>query len=688
MADSVKRAYEFSYDVGSASWEVESPLVLLRVSHPSPGPALAEEASQDRLTLREIDAGLSARYDFFPYTVAGRIEISKERAFVPLRMEFSTPVTMEHEPDGIVRVRDLQGREVLSIIPSRPTDDTGMAGPETELSSVGGATTWDLSLVNDGEWLRDESRVFPVHIPLDISFSPPSGIGFAAIRAMALEDETILYRDTRPDSATQFYITLFDDPDFRREKQQYRGSPACGTVPLGVGDVRDLSPEDLQRYGDGDGYETRTVWIRLIASKPISPSTPVLYDVETPGLVNYVGQVAERVGSLDDLPIYRGSFLVHEVSPPSYVDGVGAINAYIQEHRVKDLDARITVLGQGKSDLPAIIRVIGNSGTLNLGCTINVYNPAILRCSIIVAPRGGGSTTRGIDMKLATITVRQPMGEYGYVYDPCIDFESTWDTYWSVADDDAEHIPAIRSTDAYHEPPYSIASVIGDWILWESRTHVFTTPGNWNLSWPVQISNRTRTSNVLLDSSDIASGVNFALWYKKVDLPPPPGTKWYYRSLSYGEIGTVDWGTGNNGFIICDVTFEDASAKRSVNRLTITGIGHGTYGSFRLPEDAPTYDVESERNYRLTTGPTREPKIHYQGTGLHWFPGDDWPTIPCNLSGLNTSSTRLKTIHLQFSGDLCYTQSLTYPYAISDHAVPCSMIYIDHLRTHVTPLYI
>jgi len=680
MADTVKRAYEFSYDMGSASWEVESPLVLLRVSHPNPGAALVEEASQDRLTLREIDAGLSARYDFFPYTVAGRIEISRERAFVPLKMEFSTPVTMEHEPDGIVRVRDLQGREVLSIIPSRPTDDTGLAGPATEISTVGGATTWELSLVNDGEWLRDESRVFPVHIPLDISFSPPSGVGFASIRAMSLEDETILYRDTRPDSATQFHITLFDDPDFRREKQQYyRGSPACGTVPLGVGDVRDLSPEDLQRYEDGDGYATRTVWLRFIASKPIPPSVAVLYDVKTPGLIDYVGQVAERVGSLDELPIYRGSFLIHKMSPPSYVDGVGFINAYIQEHRVKDLDARITVLGQGKSSLPAIIRVVGNSGTLNLGCTINVYNPAILRCSIIVMPIGGGTTTRGVDTKLATITVHQPMGECGYVYDPCIDFESTWATYWAVAYDDAEHVPAIRSTEYYHEPPYSIGSVIGERIEPGDRTHHLVTyeidPDNLSGdSWPYQISHRIRTSNVLIDSAD-KDNINIALWYRHVQLPPPPGTEWYARPRFPTRLAGDDWGDGHNAFIICDTIFEDGLGKTA--RMRIQATEFDCY-YFSVDGDA-SYDYEWAERVHLGAGSYHEP---YYVRG-HWTAPFDWLNMATSTRGfLDSTTTRLTSIELHFSGALCYTRSLTYPYEVSEHPRPSSMVYVDHIRLY------
>ena len=683
MTDAAKRAYEFSHDVGTASWEVESPAILLRVTHPDAGPALVEEASQDRLVLREIDAGLAARYDFFPYTIAGRIELSRESAIIPLEFEFSSPVTMVSEPDGIIRALDLQGREVLSIIPSRPTDDTGMAGPATELSIIGGGTTWQLYVVTDGEWMRDESRVLPIRIPLDISFSPPSGVGFAAIRAMSLEDETILYRDTRPDAATQFHITLFDDPDFRREKQQYRGNPACGTVPLGVGDTRDLTSADLQRHEDGLGYESRTVWIRLIASKPIAANQAVMYDVWTPGLTDYVGQVAERVGSMGELPIYRGSFVISEESPPSSVDGVGWIDAHISEHRTNDLEVRLTVLGRGTSDLPASIIVAGTRGSLNLGCSIVVYNPPTLWCSIIVTAGAAGG--HGVSSIPVTVTVDQPMDEdFGYVYDPCIDMEGTWATWWSTADDDEEHVPAARVTDYTHEPPYSIGSVIGSTIEPEDRTHYFrlfeTDPDEF---WPQQISHRARTSNTLIASLDVPD-VCFAFWYKHVLLPAPPGTEWHSMPRHLTHRDGDDWGDGYNAFIICDTIFEDDPGKIARQRI----ISSQFWAEDFFAAGDPTYDYSYTERMKLAWGSYDEDYYTYVdgGGGVKtWQPGRfDWPKTWTRLSwyGMDTSTIRLTKIELHFSGALCYTKSLTYPYEVSEHPRPSSLIYVDHIRLY------
>lgn len=214
--------------------------------------------------------------------------------------------------------------------------------------------TFDIDIDFDNEWIEDKSRIYPIRFSLQIRFLASQNVSALSIKALSASSDQV-YRDTNPDSATQFYVMFYDDSEFRRLKAIYQGKPVCSTVPYAVGDVYNLTSEDIQQWYDGIGDNERNVYLQIIASKPIASNQSVEYDVILPGTIDYLSQEAEFVDTIDGLPIYRGVFPINKNSSPAYVDGIGYLNVYLTESRYKALNSRIQILAKSGETLPGVL---------------------------------------------------------------------------------------------------------------------------------------------------------------------------------------------------------------------------------------------------------------------------------------------------------------------------------------------
>jgi hypothetical protein len=428
------RLYQFSHDVGRPSWEIETTAFMLNVSYPNASESMTEAVAGENVILRNIHDGISVEHRFYPYTVATVATYQSIGGPLSISLNFSSPVGITEHSDGMLVVSDSSGNELISFVPSRPRDDTGMMGPvpTVSLSEEGDDHIIELSV--DPEWMNDTSRVFPVTLPIDYSLTPLSD-SMRSVGLMAIADQTVLYRDTRPDSATQFQVMFFDDYEFRRPRPMFDGKPTCSTVPTvlpstvvtAASQQINITTEDAERYEDGNGYDSRTVWLRFIASKSISSNTSVYYDVDTPGTSDLEGNVAERIGEMDGLPIYRGSFDVNRANPPGSQDGIGRLTVYIGESREKEISVRMTIAGIRTSSLNARANVLyGKAGVSPLAGRIEVMSFAKLYSTMDVV----GSS--GVDTQTAKLDVIQTSPALSITTDPEFrvsdEFSTQWDT--------------------------------------------------------------------------------------------------------------------------------------------------------------------------------------------------------------------------------------------------------------------
>ena len=509
------RLYEFSHDVGRPSWEIETHTFLLDVSYPDASGAMDEAMAGDNIILRNIHPGMTIEHHFYPYTISTVIDYSEATDPLVVALNFSSPVEVEERSEGMLIISDGSGHELLSIVPSRPRDDTGMMGPAPTVSVTGEGNDRQVSVTIDDAWLRDTSRVFPVLLPIDYSLTPPSE-SMRAVRLMAIADQTVLYRDTRPDSATQFYVEFFDDFEFRRPRPQFEGKPTCSTVPTvlpstvvsaSAAHQTDVSREDANRYQNGNGYPTRTVWLRFIASKDVAATTPVYYDVDTPGTADFNGNIAEPAGSLDGLPMYRGSFDVNQASPPSSQDGLGRLHVYIREKRVKDMGCSMTVRGQRVEPLGSRATVLfGKACVWPLPLSAQVINFPKLRATVNVA-----GATAGVWGKGARVTVWQLQPERELLIDPAFRSSDLFGTNWASP------------------IPYGA-------MMWESsgispQPHIYDSPlaigdgMNALPGWKVAPATMTY-NNVPLFNPDIVSGVRIEVDISMLRQNPANGCEW------------------------------------------------------------------------------------------------------------------------------------------------------------------
>jgi hypothetical protein len=121
----------------------------------------------------------------------------------------------------------------------------------------------------------------------------------------------------------------------------YNGIPITGTVPISP--YINIENEDIiNSYNTGIGLDSFTIYIefvcnKIIATENFAPS--LIYDVIPPtrtALASY-DNIAEFVGNINDVSVYRGTYTVHKKNEPLYVDGIHTIRFKLQERSKSDL---------------------------------------------------------------------------------------------------------------------------------------------------------------------------------------------------------------------------------------------------------------------------------------------------------------------------------------------------------------
>ena len=425
MADPI---YDFSHEVGTSSFDITMSTMRMSIRYVGASSSHSETASSSELGMNDIFDGISIRHRLEPYIISSEFEMRTVPDEIEIALTFSSSVTIRNpmpSNPGVISAIDMRGNTILSIIASRMMDDTGMSSPVVEISPSGDGSEWMISISADEAWAGSSSRVSPFRFSLDYSLSPPSRVAMSSIRLASIDNDSVLYQDTRPDSATMFAIYFCDDSQFKRERMMNDGKPVCSTIPHIEGNTWDLTQPDFDRHESGYGYDTRRVWLEIIASKAVPVDTPVYYDVIPAGTVQYLGNLAERTGYIGGLPIFRGSFVVTRRSPPSFEDGTGVVRAYIVENRTKDMYAKIRVVGHGVKQRQAVVHVIGTKVLRNTAARVTVLNKrrAIgARVTIV--------SSKGIDHRAASVHVIQPNPGIEFVTDGVFQISNTLATRW------------------------------------------------------------------------------------------------------------------------------------------------------------------------------------------------------------------------------------------------------------------
>ena len=425
MADLI---YDFYHEIDNPSFDIMTSTAKMSIFYMNALPKHSESASSNELLMSDLIDGISIRHRLDPYIVSTEFEMLKIPSEIRLTLTFSTSVTMTNtmiNNPSVISAIDAKGNTLLSIIASKMTDDTGMTSPPVTISASGNNTEWILTISSDEKWATSSSRVFPTIFSLDYSLSPLSKVAMSSVRMSAIENETVLYQDTRPDSATMFAAYFFDDSRFERERMISEGKPVCSTIPHVEGDTWDLVQEDFDSYEMGYGGDTRRVWLEIVASKTISSDTPVYYDVIPPGTVSYVGNIAERIGTVGGLPIFRGSFIVTKQSPPSFEDGIGVVRVYINETRTKEIPVRVFVQGSLLNQISGNVSVVGTKSFTNISASVIVVNNRQ-----DIGARVNVISNESFCQIPARVTVFQPIPLYDFIYDGQFTQSTTLANIW------------------------------------------------------------------------------------------------------------------------------------------------------------------------------------------------------------------------------------------------------------------
>jgi len=224
-------------------------------------------------------------------------------------------------------------------------------------------------------WFSSPARVHPIRLKLYII---PASLHITAkaiekVHVMTTQSDQVYY-DPRPTSAVQFAVEFFDDKDYTRPRPYKEGWPVCSTVPHGIGNISNMTNAEIQSWNKGIGFDKRTVYLQFIASKDISLDKTVYYDIHLPGTLSYYRLPAERTGYLGSLPIFRGRFDVMLRQPPSIEDGIGYIDAYIEESRINDIPLEINMIAYQTSSASIQCTVLSDTSVSAIEIDADVIN--------------------------------------------------------------------------------------------------------------------------------------------------------------------------------------------------------------------------------------------------------------------------------------------------------------------------
>jgi len=533
--------YDFSHEVGSDSFEIKTSSMMTSVRYVGASKDHQETASSTELWMRNIFPGVSVLHKLEPYIISSEFEIDEVHDAIDIALSFSSAVTLRNtvpNNPGIVGAIDSMGNTVMSMIASKVSDDTGMKSPAVIVTPLGEGAEWRITISIDDAWQRESSRVFPFRFSLDYSLSPSSK-ALGSITMSSIDNETVLYQDTRPDSATMFAVYFCDDSQLKRERMMKDGRPVCSTIPHIEGDTWDLTPADFERHDSGYGYDTRRVWLEIISSKPIASDKPVYYDVIPAGSVKYLGNIAERIGYIGDLPIFRGSFLVTRQAPPSFLDGTGVVRAYIIENREKDIPARIRVIGSSKKTMSSVIRIIGTKKLSSIGAIVNVVNN-----KSTIGSRVNVISNKGLNEKSSRVWVLQTVQDDDFITDGKFYFPDTLATRWEqpslIGRDYAGSVSQVWNGGGYSIKfvPIEASDTNAISANWYSEIGIGVPFYTYGIRVGSQMS-LIRLADVPLSKTypAIAGNISVSLKYMHLQISPPDGYEWDTEESSTGFLG-------------------------------------------------------------------------------------------------------------------------------------------------------
>ncbi len=409
-----ERLYDIVHEIDNNGYKINFNNIEYSILFPNTNDNFRDIAGSDYFILENIYDDIDIRIEIGNYIlnnvyfIREPINQLKIQLFLPLNIE------LKKINDKFISINN--NEEKLSTISiDYLTDSIGNFSYSYSLELSRTQTSWEIIINFDEEWINSQNRTFPLMFKLSNNFSSLDYVTSSNIKSLAVSTDQV-YRDTRPDSATQFYVSFYDDSQFKRSRAIYKGLPVCSTVPYAIGDISDLTKFDIDQWYNGVGNDVRNVYLQIIASKPLNSSQIITYDVYLPGTVDYLDQQAEYIDSLDGLPVYRGVFPIYKNKAPSYIDGIGYLNVYLKETRNNPLTSRIQITGVDNDSLTASLSlatsVIGY-GMKNLSGIMDVHSLGIkmLDCIINIPVLSiGGSSVSALSSRIYVSGIPSTIG--------------------------------------------------------------------------------------------------------------------------------------------------------------------------------------------------------------------------------------------------------------------------------------
>ncbi len=347
------RAYNIIHEINTNNYQILFDDMKYYVFFSDTNYNLIENAGSNYFSLVDIYKNINIKVFLNNYSINNIFEINEKIYNLSIRLILPNDFELEKTDDKTILVKK-DDKMIFNITSSYLLDNVANNQVLPFISIVKDSLYWIINVEFDKEWIDNENRIFPLSYILSTNFFLMPSMSEVKIKALSDETDQV-YRDTRPDSSTQFYVVLYDDSEFRRPRAIYQGKPVCGTVPYAIGDTYNLSAEDIEKWYRGIGDESRNVYLQIISSKALSSNQEIKYDILLPGTFDYINQVAEFVDTMDGLPIYRGVFTIYKNNAPTFIDGNGYINVYLQENRQTSLLSKASVLGIGTNELYGVL---------------------------------------------------------------------------------------------------------------------------------------------------------------------------------------------------------------------------------------------------------------------------------------------------------------------------------------------
>jgi hypothetical protein len=246
-------------------------------------------------------------------------------AFGLLKGTTSASFTIEGDVSVSLRGNEViisGGSSILRLMFAPPLDAVGKAAPPSSSHISREDDRWVITLSLDNKWATSPVRKFPITVSVDVPLIPLRGIEMGALGLKMVGPTGGPLVDPREDSEIQWSVAFFDDEALSVPRPSFEGLQVISTVPAWA---VSLSGDDLAAWENGIGFASRDIWIRILPSKMLPTPGTLDFDILLPGTSKSYAVAAERVGTVGGLPIYKGSFVVEEESPPAWVDGNGQI---------------------------------------------------------------------------------------------------------------------------------------------------------------------------------------------------------------------------------------------------------------------------------------------------------------------------------------------------------------------------